>query len=168
MEPFEAVATVLAVRRYQDRPVPDEALHRILEAGRLTGSSMNAQPWHFIVVREPATLRELASRARSGPYIAGAPLAIAVVVDRTRYAVSDASRAIQSMVLSAWGEGIGSNWVGFGGLEEAARILGVPDDKDLLAIVTFGYPAQTLGKGRKKRKALSEVAYAERFGNPLR
>jgi nitroreductase len=168
VEPFEAVATVLAVRRYKQMPVPDETVNRIVEAGRLTGSSMNAQPWYFIVVRDPATLRELAGRARSGPYIAEAPLAIAVAVDRTRYAVSDASRAIQSMVLTAWGEGIGSNWVGFGGLEEAARILGVPDDKDLLAIVTFGYPAQPVGKGRKKRKALSEVAYLERFGNPLR
>ena len=167
MEPFEAVSTVLAVRHYTDTPIPDDIVHRIVEAGRLTGSSINGQPWHFIVVRDPATLQALAGRARSGPYIAGAPLAIGVVVERTRYAVSDASRAIQSMMLTAWGDGIGSNWVGFGGLESAGELLGVPADKDLLAILPFGYPAQRLGKGRKNRKPLHEVAHLERFGNPL-
>src|SRR6476646_29025 len=52
MDVYDAVRTVLAVREYDDRPVPDDVLHRIVEAGRLSGSSMNRQPWHFIVVRE--------------------------------------------------------------------------------------------------------------------
>jgi nitroreductase len=52
MEVFDAVRTVLAVRSYEDRDVPDGVVHRIVEAGHLTASSMNKQPWHFIVVRE--------------------------------------------------------------------------------------------------------------------
>jgi nitroreductase len=52
---FEAIRTMQAVRQYQDRPVPDDVLHRVLEAGRLTASGMNAQPWHFIVVQDPET-----------------------------------------------------------------------------------------------------------------
>jgi nitroreductase len=167
MEPFDAVATILAVRSYKITPIPDDLVRRIVEAGQLTGSSINGQPWHFIVVRNPETLKNLAARARSGPYIAGAPLAIVVVVDKTRYAISDASRAIQSMVLTAWAEGVGSNWVGFGGLDEVGRFLDVPSDKDVLAIVPFGYPALKLGRGRKNRKALREVAHSERFGNPF-
>src|SRR5438445_9600700 len=101
MEVFEAVRTVLAVRSYQDKPVPANIVRRIVEAGRLTGSSMNRQPWHFIVVENRQTLRQLGAAAQSGPYIAQAPLAVVVAIEKTKFAVSDASRAVQSMVLTA-------------------------------------------------------------------
>jgi len=123
MEVFEAVRTVLAVRSYKETPVPSNVIRRIVESGRLTGSSMNGQPWHFIVVQNPETLRQLGRLARSGPYVAQAPLALVVAIERTTYAVSDASRAIQSMILTAWGEGVGSNWVGFMGLTEVKPLL---------------------------------------------
>src|SRR6185369_16156940 len=129
MEAFEAVRTLLAVRRYLDRPVPEAVVHKIVEAGRLTGSAMNLQPWHFIVIQDRETLRRLGALARSGPYIAAAPLAIAV--EKTGYAVSDASRAIHSMLLVAWSEGVGSNWVGFGGLEKVNAMLEIPAKLDV-------------------------------------
>jgi nitroreductase len=167
MEVFEAVRTVLAVRHYQDNPVPPDVIRRILEAGRLTGSTMNAQPWHFIVVEDRNTLGQLGALARTGPYVAQAPLAIVVAIKRTRFAASDASRAIQSMILTAWSEGVGSNWVGFLGPDEVKPLLSIPDTLDVLAILPFGYPAQAIGKGRKQRKPLSEVAHHGRFGQPF-
>ncbi len=168
MDVFEAVRTVLAVRAYQDRPVPAEVVRRIVEAGRLTGSSKNGQPWHFIVVERRETLRQLGALVRSGPYTAEAPLAVVVAIEPTRFAVSDASRAIQSMVLTAWSEGLGSNWVGFQGtLTEIKSLLGIPEAIDVLAILPFGYPAQPLGRGKKRRKPLAEVAHRERFGQPF-
>ena len=159
MEVFDAVRTVLAVRNYQDKPVPPEVVRRIVEAGRLTGSSMNRQPWHFIVVENRDTLRQLGALAKTGPYIAQAPLAIVVAIERTMFSVSDASRAIQSMILTAWSEGVGSNWVGFRGLDEVKSLLSIPDELEVLAIIPFGYPAQPIGKGKKKRKSISEVAH---------
>jgi nitroreductase len=105
--------------------------------------------------------------AKTGPYIAQAPLAIVVAIERTMFSVSDASRAIQSMILAAWSEGVGSNWVGFRGLEEVKSLLSIPDELEVLAIVQFGYPAQPIGKGDKKRKSISEVAHLERFGQPF-
>ncbi len=168
MEVFEVVRTILAVRSYQDKPVPPDIVRRIVEAGRLTGSSMNGQPWHFIVVENRDTLRRLGELARTGPYVAQAPLAVVVAVDRTKFAVSDASRAVQSMVLTAWAEGVGSNWVGFLGMTEVKSLLGIPDDLDVLAILPFGYPAQARRRGRKKRKPLSEVAQRGRFGQPFK
>jgi nitroreductase len=167
MEVFDAVRTLLAVRNYQDKPVPPEVVRRIIEAGRLTGSSMNRQPWHFIVVENRDTLRQLGALAKTGPYIAQAPLAIVVAIERTMFSVSDASRAIQSMILTAWSEGVGSNWVGFRGLEEVKSLLSIPDELEVLAIIPFGYPAQPIGKGDKKRKSISEVAHLERFGQPF-
>ena len=164
MDVFEAVRTLFAVRRYQDKPVPEATVRRIVEAGRLTGSSMNMQPWHFIVVRDRAALRQLGALAATGPYVAEAPLAIVVAVDRTPFAVSDASRAIQSMLLTAWADGVGSNWVGFGGLEEVKTLLEIPAKVDVLAIVPFGYPVGAVGRGKKQRKPLGAVAHRERYG----
>ncbi|HYM69556.1 MAG TPA: nitroreductase family protein [bacterium] len=167
MDVFDAVRTVLAVRAYQDRPVPSEVVRQIVEAGRLTASSMNGQPWHFVVVEDRETLRQLGALARSGPYVAQAPLAVVVAIDKTRFAVSDGSRAIQSMVLTAWSAGVGSNWVGFLGLPEVNPLLGIPDALDVLAVVPFGYPAQRRGLGKKQRKPLWEVAHRGRFGQPF-
>ena len=167
MDAFEAARTLLAVRSYQDKPVPDAVVRRIVEAGRLTGSGMNRQPWHFIVVRDGETLRKLGASASSGPYVAQAPLAIVVATDRSRFAVSDASRAIQSMMMAAWADGVGSNWVGFGGLEKTKALLDIPAGLDVLAILPFGYPARAVGRGKKQRKALREVAHLERYGRPF-
>jgi nitroreductase len=167
VEVFDAVRTVLAVRNYRDDPVPRDTVRRIVEAGRLTASSMNGQPWHFIVVENRDTIRELGRLATTGRYVAQAPVAVVVAIERTRFAVSDASRAIQSMILTAWSEGLGSNWVGFLGLTEVKPLLGIPDDLDVLAVIPFGYPAQASGRGKKQRKPLSEVAHREQFGQPF-
>jgi len=167
MDAFEAVRTVLAVRSYQDKPVPDAVVQRIVEAGRLTGSGMNRQPWHFIVVRDKNMLRRLGALASSGPYVAQAPMAIVVATDKTRFAVSDASRAIQSMLLTAWADGVGSNWVGFGGLDQVKTLLDIPTALEVLAVLPFGYPASAVGRGKKQRKALREVAHLERYGRPF-
>ena len=167
MDVFEAVRTLLAVRSYRDTPIPDAVVRRIVEAGRLTGSGMNSQPWHFIVVRDRNALRRLGELVSSGPYVGEAPLAIVVAIDKTRFAVSDASRAIQSMLLTAWAEGVGSNWVGFGGLDKVKALLDIPDKLEVLAILPFGYPVRAVGRGKKQRKTLSEVAHLERFGRPF-
>ena len=167
MEVFDAVRTALAVRAYRDTPVPREAVLRILEAGRLTGSSKNGQPWHFIVVEDRETLKRLSSMVRSGPYVAQAPVAIVIAVENTRFALSDASRAIQSMILTGWADGLGSNWVGFAGMTDVKPVVGVPAEFDVIAILPFGYPTQRLGRGKKRRKALQDVAHGERFGRPF-
>ena len=165
MDVFEAIRTLRAVREYEQRPIPDEVLARILEAGRLAGSSGNKQPWQFVVVQNPETLRHLGATLSSGPYIAGAPLAIVVVVERKR--IADGGRAVQNMLLAAWGEGVGGNWVGFGEMAEVKQLLGIPEDLDVLAVVPFGYPAKPVGQGKKTRKPLAEIAHRERWGTPF-
>jgi nitroreductase len=104
---------------------------------------------------------------RSGPYIAQASLAIVIAVDRTPYAVSDASRAIQSLLLTAWAEGVGGNWSGFGRLEGVADFLGIPTELDVLAVLPLGYPADAVGRGKKNRKPLDQIAHRERWGRPF-
>lgn len=166
MDTFEAVRTVRAVRAFRDAPLPDALVREIVEAGRLTASSMNGQPWHFVVVQEQAMLGKIGALATTGHYIAQAPLAIVVGISDSPFGVSDASRAIQSMILAAWSQGVASNWVGFHGFEELKPLLGIPAEIAILAIVPFGYPAEAVGTGAKKRKPLGEVASRERFGQP--
>ncbi len=167
METFDTIRTVLAVRHFKDTPIPEPIIQHIVEAGRLTASGGNSQPWHFIVVRDKETLRQLGQLARTGPYIPQAPLAIVVAMDRNPLAISDGSRAIQNMILAAWSQGVGSNWVGYNNLPEVNPLLGIPEEVSVLAILPFGYPAEAVGKGQKKRKPLGEVAYKERWGKPF-
>jgi nitroreductase len=166
---FDAVRTVLAVREYQDKPIPTDVLGRIVEAGHLSASASNVQPWHFVVVTDRTGLRELGHLVAHGPYIAGAGAAIVVAIEKANHlAVSDASRAIQSMILVAWGDGVASNWTGFRELEGVREKVGLPEKFEVLAVVPFGYPKRKIGLGKKKRKPLADVASAERYGNPFK
>jgi nitroreductase len=71
------------------------------------------------------------------------------------------------MVLTAWGAGVGSNWVGFRNLSDVAVLTAVPDTFEVLAVLSFGYPTRELGRGKKQRKPLAEVASREQFGRPF-
>ena len=168
MDVFEAVRTIVAVRSYRDQPVPEDVVRKIVEAGHLSASSVNLQPWHFVVVESRETLQQLGSILRTGPYTAQAALAIVAAVEKeSKYGVSDVSRAVQNMMPTALDEGVGSNWVGFGGMTEVARVVGIPDTYDVLAVIPFGYPEKPARQGKKKRKPLAEVASREQFGQPF-
>ena len=168
-EVFEVVRTVLAVREYQDKPVPDDILRRVVEAGHLSASASNKQPWHFVLVKERDRLRKLGSLVRTGPYIATAAAAIVVAYEKSDSlrGVSDASRAIQSMILTAWADGVGSNWTGFSGLDAVREEVGLPDRFEVIAVLPLGYPKRSIGRGKKNRKPFAEVVSRERFGEPL-
>jgi len=168
-EVFEAVRTVLAVREYADKEIPADEVRRIAEAGRLTASASNGQPWHFVVVRERAGLQKLGSLVRTGPYVVNARAAVIVAYEKAAgsIGVSDASRAVQSMILAAWGDGIGSNWTGFTDLDRVRAEFGLPDTYTVIAVMPLGYPKRKV-VGNKKRKPFDEVVSGERFGSPLR
>jgi nitroreductase len=67
------------------------------------------------------------------------------------------------MLLTAWSEGVGSNWGGFGPIDGIGALLGVPEKLDVLAVLPLGYPADDVGEGKKQRKPLSEIAHRERW-----
>jgi nitroreductase len=120
-----------------------------------------------VLVKDRDRLRKLGELVRTGPYTANAAAAVIVADEKaSRSGVSDASRAIQSMMLTAWGEGVGSNWTGLMGIDAVREEFGIPDSYDVLAVVPLGYPKRKI-VGRKKRKPFSEVVSSERFGTPL-
>ncbi|RIK30832.1 MAG: nitroreductase [Chloroflexi bacterium] len=166
MNVFDGIKTMVAVREYEPRPIPDEIVMRILEAARLTGSSRNRQPWDFVVVRNPDSLKRLGEFASTGPYIANAALAVAVVVPEGPTGYIDGARAVQDMMLAAWEAGVGSNWVGNVNTGPIKELLKIPADRMVLTVIPFGYPTKKLGAGIKDRKPLSTIAHAEQFGQP--
>ena len=169
MDVYDAVLTRLTVREYKSDPVPDDVVHKLLEAGRLSPSSQNLQPWHFIVVRDGETIRRLGELATQGPFIGDAPMAIAIATDDTPRAQLDAGRALQQMELVAWEAGLGTCFVGIREAEQnqvIKELLGIPDHLVLLTVLPFGYRLDAdMGRhGRRNRHALSDVAHVERFG----
>src|SRR5258708_20519940 len=138
-------------------------------AGRRSGRGRNVETGHVVVVRDRAGLKGVGGLVASGPYIAGAAAAIVVAYEKAnQLGVSDISRAIQSMILVAWGEGVGSNWTGFGRLDGVRKKVGLPDTDEVLAVLPFGYPKRKIGLGKNKRKPLSAVAAAQHYRTPLK
>jgi nitroreductase len=162
----ECVRARVEVREFKPDPVPDAVIRKILEAGRWSPSQRNRQPWHFIVIRQRDTLNQLGALAPSGPYLADAPLAIAVVTDGARAPLIDGTRAIANMQLVAWEEGLGSCWVGGLDREGVKRLLNIPEQCELITVLPFGYPTEAAKALRKRRKPLAHMVHGERFGTP--
>ncbi len=164
METWACIRGRVAVRSFTDQEVPEEVVLRVLEAGRWAPSSKNSQPWHFIVVRDRATLQELSRLTQTGPYLANAPIAIVVAMIGAKFPEADAGRAIQNMVLAAWDQGLGTCWVANFEQEPTRRLLGLPGDAVVITAFPMGFPtAEVAGRG-KRRKPLAEIASWERFG----
>ena len=163
MDTFTCIRTRREIREYLHKPILDDNLLRILEAGRLAPSSKNSQPWHFVVIRNKETLKKISDLTPTGAHIAKAPLGIAVLMDGAKLPDIDGARAIQNMVLAAWEIGIGSCWV-TNFYEDAVKdILGAPQRMKLISVIPFGYPAESKTRRNKDRKSLEEIVHYERF-----
>jgi nitroreductase len=163
---LECVRARVEVREFTPDPVPEAVIQKILEAGRWSPSQRNRQPWHFIVIQQRDTLKQLGAMAPSGPYLADAPLAIVIVTDGARAPLIDGTRAISSMQLVAWEEGLGSCWIGGVDREGVKRLLNIPERCELITVLPFGYPTDAAKALRKRRKPLQQIAHCERFGVP--
>lgn len=172
MDTWRAINTVRVVRAFEDRPLADEHVERILNAGRRAGSSKNEQRWAFIVVRDREHLRELAGVGRFAGHLAGAALAIALVTPdeagpRQRSIMWDLGRAAQNMVLAAWELGIGSVPATAHDHELAGRLLALPAGQRCDFLLSFGYPADesklTATNRHGGRQPLDALVHEERW-----
>ena len=171
MEAWQAIDTLRVVREFDRRPLPDEHLGRIIDAGRRAGSSKNLQRWAFVLVRDRDRLADL---SKSGPWaghISGAAAAIALVTpnprgpDQPLSVLFDLGRAAQNIVLAAWDLGIGSAPATVYEHKLVRELLKFPEDHHCEYILSFGYPADeaelTAPKRAGGRLARSEVLHDE-------
>jgi nitroreductase len=143
VDTYLAVASKRDWRSYADRPIPDDAVERILDAGRLTGSAMNRQPWTFVVVSDPERKEQLAQTVYAAGNVQGAAVAIAIATEGGGSPL-DVGRAMQNMMLVAWNEGVVSCPNGMPDPAAARQVLGLEGDLQPVNVLTFGYPRREL------------------------
>ena len=168
LDTLTCIRTKREITEYVDKPIPQESIDAILEAGRLAPSSKNSQPWHFVVIKDKETLKGISDLTTTGKHIAKAPLAVAIVMEDAKLPEVDGARAGQNMVLAAWSLGIGSCWVTNFYDDGVKDLLGVPQRIKLITVLPFGYPTEPRTTRRKIRKPIDEIVHYERFGTSSR
>ena len=142
METWLAIASRREVREYVPTPVPPEVEQRILDAGRLSGSSKNRQQWRFVVVESAATREALAGLVYAPGNVRGAQLVVAIATSGKGPVSFDAGRCAQNMLLAAWDAGVGGSPNGMPDADAVAALLGLGEDERPAIVLTFGYPAR--------------------------
>jgi nitroreductase len=161
---LDAIRTIRAVREFGDRPVPDDIIRQIVNAGRRSQSSKNTQPWQFVVVRDRETLARLAECGTYAKHLAGCAFAVALISPGE--ASFDLGQATAYMQLAAWELGVGSCIASMHEPEKAKAVLSVPSDQHFHTALSFGYPAReqpaTLKRGG--RLPFDQVVRWEKWG----
>ena len=164
MDAMEVLKKRRAVRSYQDKEIDKKILERTIDAGRLSPSADNIQPWEFVVVRKKETLKRIADLCDYGSFIADAAACAVVFCRDTKHYLEDGSAATENILLAARNFGIGSCWVAGDKkqyAEDVRKLLKAPQEFKLVSMVSLGYPAEET-EPRGKR-SLSTVLHWEEF-----
>jgi nitroreductase len=151
----KAIQLKRAVRSFKDEPLPEEAIHAILQAGRRAQSAKNMQAWHFIAIQDRGTLKALSGMGTWAGHLAGAALGVAILTPppETRFSIMfDAGQAAAYMQLAAWELGIGSCPATIYEPESARQLLGFPKELEIHIALSFGYPAEADALSRPPQK----------------
>jgi len=174
MDVFRAIQERHSVRRYSPDPIPPSKLTRILEAARLAPSAANTQPWHFIVVCDHQKRKALSKSGMFSHFLSDSPVVIVGCGNRKaspRWYIVDTAIAMENMVLTATAEGLGTCWVGSFDEEHVKKLLKIPEQYNVIAIIAIGCAreerdlASTILHLFRRRKPLTEIASIGEFGN---
>ncbi|OFY45192.1 MAG: NAD(P)H nitroreductase [Bacteroidetes bacterium RBG_13_44_24] len=178
-EMLEFIVSRQSDRRYSNKTVESDKLGRIIDAGRMSPSACNAQPWKFVVITDPPVLKKLADAASAkllqmNKFVDEAPAMIVVVREKPNvvskiggtikdkdYSLIDIGIASENICLQAKAEGLGSCMIGWFDEASVRKILGIPGKKRVELIITLGY---SLSEYRtKKRKPPEEVVSYNKY-----
>jgi nitroreductase len=181
---IEAIRSRRTVRNYVDKPVSQEVIDTILEAGTWAPTGVNIQPWEFTVIKGKDATKLYSDKAKAiltktlpqaaDPNIRkrltapevnlffGAPLAIFISAAKSRFAATDCHLAAQNMMLAAYSLGLGSVYsasiMSLGQDSTTKAELGIPEDHELYSAVIFGYPKEIpKAPTRKKPQILKQI-----------
>lgn len=170
MNVSDAIRLKRAVRKFQDKPLPEDVIHAILNAGRRSQSSKNEQTWQFIAIRDKSVLKALSQCGTYAGHLAGAALAVAILTPDPEgkfQIMFDAGQSAAFMQLAAWELGVGSVPASIYEHEKAREILGLPAEWHLRIALSFGYAAdeEKLSAPPKKggRRSLEEMVHWDRW-----
>ena len=166
MDTYLAVASKRDWRSYADRPVPEDVVTRILDAGRVAGSGSNKQPWTFVIVDA-----ERKERLAESVYVAGNVRSAALVIANATPGggrVLDVGRAMQNVMLVAWNEGVVSCPNGMPDRARMAHVLGLEGDLEPVIVLSFAYPRRPLDPEAKTAEEWSREANRKPLGDLLK
>ncbi len=175
LDVLEAIQKRKSIRDYDQKPVPDSILEKILEAGRLSPSANNVQPWHFVVVTD-AKKRKILSKGKYSKFLTKTPAVIVLCGDpeaAPKWYVVDVALAGENMIIAATAEGLGTCWVDNFDEEAVKDLLEIPKPLRVVALMAVGYTRDVKGIKSKvaqflrKRKTLSEIVSWEIYGHKL-
>lgn len=173
IDPIALLTGLHATREFLPDPVPDDAIRDILEVVRWSGSSMNRQPWHVVLVRDRALLARLGEIGAYTKHVAAAPLAAVLVMDGDDAITEayDEGRLSERIMLAAAAHGLGSciGWYWQEGDGPAVKaLLGIPEHRTVLTAISIGYPKDGASLIRQRagatRKPMEEIVSWDRFG----
>ena len=166
MDSLECIKKRRSVREYSAKPITKEALEKIVDAGRFAATARNIQPWEFVVITDPSTLKRIAEIAENGRFISGAKAGIAVYCSDTKYYLEDGCAATENMLIAATGIGIASCWVAGDKKQysnDISNLLHVPSAFKLVSIISLGVPESAQVFKIKEKRPLKEVLHWEKF-----
>ena len=171
MDVYEAIKTRKSVRSFKRIDVPDDVLERLLEAARQAPSANNFQEWRFVVVRNPETRKTLAAAACKQPFVAEAPVVLACCAETNNHVMTcgqlcypiDVAIAVDHITLCAASEELGTCWIGAFYEDEVRRILFIPPEIRVVALLPIGYPRDP-APVRKLRRSPARIVCHERWG----
>jgi nitroreductase len=161
MSLVDVVLNRRSIRRYEPKEIPRDVLDKILEAGRQAPSAANKQPWHFIVLTDSEIKKEL-SKGMFNRFIKDAPITVVGCAHKdliaSKWSIVSTTIALQNMIVATWAMGIGSCWVGDFSEEKVKKLLNIPESWNIVALVSFGYPAEK-PQPRKKKTIEKTVSF---------
>ncbi len=151
MEAYECIVSKRDTRAYLDKPIEEEKLRQILQAGRMAGSSKNTQPTRLVLLSDRKRREEVAACAKFAQHLPSAAVGIAICLPETG-SDFDAGRAAQNMMLAAWSMGIASCPCSMHDQDCVKEALGLPEDYHVVVVLALGYPdpAVSMHQGRKR------------------
>ena len=169
MEFYEAIRRRCSVREYEDRPVEDDKLRRVLDAGRLSPSARNRQERIFVVVRDAGTRMKLMSAAKNQPFVGQAPVIIACCAQTDKHVMTcgemcysiDVAIAVDHMTLAAWELGLGTCWIGAFYADQVRQILDIPEDVPVVELLALGYPERV--PAQTDRLPMEQIVHWDRW-----
>jgi len=169
MNVFDAIKLRRSIRSFEDRPIEEEKLLRVLEAGRLAPSAKNRQEWRYVIVKDKELRRKIAVASNNQYFIAEAPVVIVGCATMVDYVLSggqpaytiDVAISMDHMTLQAVEEGLGTCWIGAFKEDEIKRILNIPTEMRVVEIMPLGYPKFL--PDPKPRKKLREIVFYDKY-----
>ncbi len=177
MDTLECIATRRSIRKFLDLPVEFEKVGNVLDAGRYSPSAGNLQDWKFILITDAKMREEIAKSCVEQFWVATAPVIIIVCTEPEKtkrfygrsgekYSIQNGAAVVQNMLLAAHAQGLGSCWIGAFEDEAVKRLLTIPDDVIVQAIVPLGYPDEKVPA--PLRFTLENVTFIESWNNRIK